>query len=479
MYKALVVDDRGPLDGASPASVAQKNGFEVEVVHSLERARASLARHLPHIVFIDLELPDGDGMELVEEWEDSEDLQMVVMTAQATVESAVAALRKNVLDYLHKPITKDQIQRVLDAVKRRMEKEENDGNSNAREALSELKDLSGLVGQSKPMQEVYNLVRTVAPSDATVLIQGESGTGKELVANAIHTLSSRREGPFLAINCGAIPENLIASELFGHERGSFSGADRQHRGYFERAAGGTLFLDEVTEMPQDLQVHFLRVLETGVFLRVGGSKEIAVDTRIIAATNRQPEQAVLEGKLREDLFYRLQVFPIHLPPLRARGDDVLTLARHFLDQLNRNGTVRKTFTPEIEEELLHYSWPGNVRELSNAIARAYLLAAQEITPEHLSLAPIRPAEPAIKPQELVGKSLEDVERHLILATLQECRGNKKLAAETLGVSLKTLYNRLKQYQTTGASASKEVEFFVPRDTRDRRLGSRRMDERAR
>lgn len=475
MLKALVVDDHGPLDGVSPSEIAQKNNYDVEVVNTLHGARASLARYTPNVIFIDLDLPDGDGMDLVEEWEDVEEVQVVVMTTRATVESAVAALRKNVLDYLHKPIATEQIQRVLDTVSKRAEKEDDSKAVPSREGTN-IKDLSGLVGQSPAMQEIYNLVRTVAPSDATVLIQGESGTGKELIANAIHTLSTRRDGPFLAINCGAIPENLIASELFGHERGSFSGADRQHRGYFERAAGGTLFLDEITEMPQDLQVHFLRVLETGVFLRVGGSKEIAVDTRIIAATNRQPEQAVLEGKLREDLFYRLQVFPIQLPPLRNRGDDVLLLARHFLAQLNKTSPTQKSFTPELEDELLHYAWPGNVRELNNAISRAFLLAGTDITPEHLALAPIRPLEPAIKPQELVGKSLEDVERHLILATLQECRGNKKLAAETLGVSLKTLYNRLKQYQTSTASTSKEMEFFIPRDTRDRRLGSRRVDE---
>ena len=478
MFKALVVEHPGPLDGVSLADIARKNGFEIELVHSLRSARSNLAKSTPDVIFINLNLPDGDGMELVEEWEDRDDVQVVVVTAEPTLETAVAAVRKNVLDYLHSPITETQIQSVLEAVKERIHKLPERQARVVPAGDVELKDIPGLIGDSPAMQEVYKLVRTVAPSDATVLIQGESGTGKELIANAIHSLSARRNGPFLAINCGAIPENLIATELFGHERGSFSGADRQHRGYFERAAGGTLFLDEITEMPQDLQVHLLRILETGVFLRVGGTKEIVADTRIIAATNRQPEQAVLEGKLREDLFYRLQVFPIQLPPLRARGADVLLIARYFLEQLNKSSTTQKVFSSELETELLAYEWPGNVRELSNAVSRAYLLAGPEITPEHLSVAPLRPPESPLKPQELVGKSLEDIERHLILATLQECRGNKKMAAETLGVSLKTLYNRLKQYQGATASEGKQIEFLIPRETPDRRLGARRGDERA-
>jgi DNA-binding NtrC family response regulator len=286
----------------------------------------------------------------------------------------------------------------------------------------------------------------VAPTEATAFLIGESGTGKELAAETLHRLSKRRKGPYLPLNCGAVSPTLIESEIFGHEKGSFTGAQRQHRGYFERASGGTLFLDEITEMPIELQVKLLRVLETGRIMRVGGDREVEVNVRVIAATNRNPEDAVKDGKLREDLFYRLKVFPITLPPLRDREGDIETLAQYFLHNLNKREGTAKRFSVDTMERLRTHHWPGNVRELQNVVQRAFILGDQEITPDCL------PAELGGETQLAgpnlhlkVGTSLEDAERRLILATLDQYEGDKKVTAEVLGISLKTLYNRLNQY----------------------------------
>jgi DNA-binding NtrC family response regulator len=308
------------------------------------------------------------------------------------------------------------------------------------------------------MQQVYEQISRVAPSNATVFIQGESGTGKELVAESVHKLSRRRKRPFIVINCGAIAPNLIESELFGHERGSFTGADRMHRGYIERANGGTLFLDEVTEMPLELQVKLLRVLETGRFSRVGGEQELPVDVRVIAATNRDPDQAVIDGKFREDLLYRLRVFPISLPPLRERAGDIDLLAEATLADLNKDEGSRKRLSRAALERLRSYRWPGNVRELKNVMHRAFILADDEIGPSQLpDSAPLGApaAELAAGGEAMlqvkVGSSIADAERRLILATLDACEGNKDQAAKILGISLKTLYNRLNSYKNIPAA----------------------------
>lgn len=296
------------------------------------------------------------------------------------------------------------------------------------------------------MHAVYEAIDKVATTDATVFLYGESGTGKELVAQAIHNLSKRRQRPFLALNCGGIAENVIGTELFGHERGSFTGASKQHKGYFERAAGGTLFLDEVTEMPPELQVHLLRVLETGTLLRVGGDREVKINVRVIAATNRDPESAIAEGKLRQDLMFRLMVFPIHLPPLRERQGDVELLSEHFLADFNREQGTRKRFSLGAKQHLVRHMWPGNVRELRNTVHRAFILAEDELLPDHfpiwLNSTPINGSK-SLKVG--VGTPIDEVERRLIIATLDHFDGDKKLAAEALGISLKTLYDRLKQY----------------------------------
>ncbi len=320
----------------------------------------------------------------------------------------------------------------------------------ARRAHSSAAHFGRLYGQSSTMALVYQMIAKVAPSDASVLLIGESGTGKELAANAIHDESSCRAGPFVAINCGAFSANLIEAELFGYERGAFTGAVRSHRGCFERASGGTLFLDEITEMPVELQIKLLRALETGRFYRVGSEQELNVDVRIIAATNRDPNQAVTQGLLREDLLYRLAVFPLPLPPLRARGADIELLAGYFLDELNEAAGTSKVFTSLAREFLVQHNWPGNVRELKNAVQRAFILADTavnfDLRGNAMPRAQKSPDNTGALLQFAVGTPLHDIEREVIVATLEHCRGRKRETAELLGVSLKTLYNRLNEYR---------------------------------
>jgi DNA-binding NtrC family response regulator len=314
-----------------------------------------------------------------------------------------------------------------------------------------------IYGASPAMQDVFHLVERVAPSHVSVMIVGESGCGKELIAQTLHEMSRCAHAPFVALNCGALPPTLVEAELFGYEKGAFTGANRTHQGFFERAQGGTLFLDEITEMPIDLQVRLLRVLETGRLTRVGGSKEIECNVRVFAATNRDPIDAVRENRLREDLLYRLAVFPIVLPPLREREDDVVLLAQQFLQELNEQYGTHKQFALGAEEKLCSHHWPGNVRELKNCIQRAYILADNNIVKID-SLSPLGQPERA-NPRHVmefeVGTPLEQVEQQLIIATLDRYRGNKRRAAKALGVSLKTIYNRLNEYSSEGAPAETE------------------------
>jgi DNA-binding NtrC family response regulator len=307
-----------------------------------------------------------------------------------------------------------------------------------------------LVGRSAAMQRVYHELLRVASTDATVFLIGESGTGKEIAAEAIHALSGRRAKAFLPVNCGALSPGLVESELFGHERGSFTGADRRRVGLFERAEGGTLFLDEITEMPLELQVKLLRVLESGRLCRVGGDRVIDVDVRVIAATNRDPEEAVAQGCLRADLYYRLMVFPVALPPLRRRPDDIEAIADHYLERLNRGAGTDKSLSEAARAKLLHHAWPGNARELRNAIHRAFILGPEAITSESLPLRPLgRGGGDGADGKTLgieVGMTVAEAERRLLLATLERAGGNKKRAAEILGISVKTVYSRLSVYQ---------------------------------
>ncbi|MBP1685421.1 MAG: Fis family transcriptional regulator [Deltaproteobacteria bacterium] len=443
MPHALVVDDDAnfllPL-----AELVEREGFSTSVASSLHDARMLIGSRTPDLILIDLFLPDGKGLDLLADL-DSTTTEVVLITGHASVDTAVQALRQGVSDYLTKPLDIQRLKTVLTNVLRAHAlREEVD---TLRAELRRLGRFGSLVGASAAMQKVYDAIARVAPTDATVLLTGESGTGKELVAETVHALSRRRQAPFLPLNCGAISPSLIESELFGHERGSFTGADRTHRGYFERAAGGTIFLDEITEMPFELQVKLLRVLETATVLRIGGEQTLPVDVRVIAASNRQPDDAVSHGKLREDLLYRLKVFPLHLPPLCERGDDVELLAQHFLAQLNKAEGTAKVLTRAALQRMRMHRWPGNVRELKNLVHHAFILADEEIGVDCLP-AEIGGAEPpsGASLHLKVGMSLADADRRLILATLSECGGDKRKAADVLGISLKTLYNRLKAYQ---------------------------------
>jgi DNA-binding NtrC family response regulator len=442
--EALVVDDeRGTLDAL--AELVRHEGFAVRTAVDLASARSEIERSVPDLVLCDVVLPDGNGISLLDELEGRPQVATILVTGNATVQSAVEALRLGAYDYLTKPVDVIRLQTILGRLRRAYILQEDV--MRMRKQLRELGRFGDLIGTSSVMQELFDLIERVAPTDASILITGESGTGKEVVAETIHRLSRRPEGPFVPINCGAVSPQLIESELFGHEKGSFTGAERRHRGVFERVDGGTLLLDEITEMSQDLQVKLLRVLESGTVRRVGGNREIPVDVRVIAASNRDPENAVEAGTLRPDLFYRLNVFPISLPALRERGEDVKLLAVHFLNELCRETGVAKNFDGASLDALMRYHWPGNVRELKNIVERASILAQDVVTVD--CLPPELRNEVTVRGAGLqapVGTPLDEVVRNHTLATLEHFGGNKRQTAEALGISLKTLYNRLKVYE---------------------------------
>ncbi|WP_342065432.1 sigma-54 dependent transcriptional regulator [Achromobacter kerstersii] len=443
MPHLLIVDDDDAIR-ETLAEMGRDSGFSVAVAGSVKDALIQLERQAPDLVLTDVRLPGGNGMDIFNNVAIAS-AEVVVMTGHGSVDYAVQALRLGASDFLVKPICMERLNEILTRVVT------NAGGDLPGMPFEEPGRFGKLFGQSERMLELYRQLGRVAPTNVTTLLIGESGTGKELAAHAIHELSTRRQRPFIAVNCGAISPNLIESEMFGHERGSFTGADRQHKGYFERADGGTLFLDEVTEMPLDLQVKLLRVLETGRFMRVGTNREISCDIRIIAATNRNPEQAVQEGKLREDLYYRLSVFPIQLPALRERGDDILFLARRFLQAQNQESGKNKAFSPHADEVLKQYEWPGNVRELKNFVRRAFILADGDVLDVDMLAPHVSPGGDADAAQVSVpvGETLAEADRRLILATLERCNGVKKQAALMLGISPKTLYNRLEEYAAAG------------------------------
>jgi DNA-binding NtrC family response regulator len=442
LANALIVEDDADHREAL-GKLIEAEGFAVTSCGSLVEARAALAACVFDLAVIDLRLPDGGGLELIPALEETPSTDLVLVTGHASVESAVEALRGGAVDYLTKPIDTARLRSV--AARSRRAARLRGEVSSLRGQLRELGRVGSLIGRSEAMHAVYDQILRVAPTDATVLVTGATGTGKELVASTIHELSARAAGPFCPMNCGAIAPTLVESELFGHERGSFTGATRRHEGVFERAHGGTLFLDEITEMSLDLQVRLLRALESREIQRVGGDRALPVNVRVIAATNRDPHAAVAEGKLREDLLYRLLVFPIALPPLRERGDDVLALAEHFLAERNREAGTRKRLTRQAEERLLLHDWPGNVRELEHAIERAFILAEERIGPECFAIAPANGGATAGEALAIrVGMTHAEAERALTLATLEHF-GEKKRVAEVLGISLKTLYNRLREY----------------------------------
>jgi DNA-binding NtrC family response regulator len=422
-------------------------------------ALEKLEQNAPDVILTDLNMPGMDGFELLERLRNMGDSPpAIVLTAFGSMDSAVKTVHElGAFWFLEKPIQAS----ALEALVRRAASHGRlrSDNRSLETQLRYKGALGELVGVSAKMQEIFALLQQAGPSKACVLVTGESGTGKEMVARALHRLSPRRHGPFHAINCAALPESLIESELFGHEKGSFTGATERSAGCFELSQNGTLLLDEIGEMPAATQAKLLRILEDSKVRRLGGKTEFEVDVRVVAATNRPPEESVKKGALREDLYYRLNVFHIHLPPLRDRKEDIQPIADSLITMLNSKHECRVTgISPEVQEIFQAYNWPGNVRELRNALERAVILAGQgSIERMHLSSTFTSPTteSSAVEGdcvQFRVGTTVEEAERGLIMRTLEHTRNNKTKAAEILGISLKTLHNKLKEYgaATVGA-----------------------------
>ena len=430
MTHALIVDD--DVDSAAMLSeLIAMQGLTVATANTLRDARKQLALQTPDLVLLDLRLPDGSGMDLFADPELLANSEVVLVTGHASLETSILALRLGAVDYIVKPITPKQLQGVLSRVtKPAVLKAEVAGLS---AELASSGNFGQLWGRSPNMLRVYEQISRVAGTGVTVFITGESGTGKEVVAQTIHDLSRRRKMPFLGVNCGAISPNLIESEIFGHEKGSFTGADRQHQGFFERAAGGTLFLDEITEMPLDLQVKLLRVLETGRFERLGSNRERQVKVRVVSATNADLPAMIREGTFREDLYYRLNTVELTLPPLADRPGDIVPLAEHFL-------SIGKPLSSTAATALQRHLWPGNVRELRNVIQRAELLATgNRIEVADLNL-PRAPAAP--RPTPSAGN---DPDRARIEEVLARNHGVIAQAANELGLSRQALYRRMDRH----------------------------------
>lgn len=446
--RILAVDDE---QATCEALVEMLNlwGHRVETATSGHEALQKAVEFRPDVILSDLAMPQTDGLWLLKALkEDLPECPVVFLTGRATVDAAVEAIRMGAYDFLEKPLDAAKLKVCID---RALEKKETLREvQGLRRRLKQLGS-SDFIGQSAAIRRVFELIEKVAPSKAAVAISGESGTGKEVVARSIHNLSTRREKPFVAINCASIPATLMESEFFGHERGSFTGADQRRLGVFELAHGGTLFLDEVGEIPIELQAKLLRVLEEGKLRRLGGKVEIEVDVRILCATNRDLKNEIKNARFREDLYFRLNVFQIALPPLRDRRDDVPMLAQYFVERFNsESGKHIAGVHPEAIEILKNYEWPGNIRELRNAVERAVILCDHDlILSEHLppDMAGRGPERQVFKTS--YGLPMDLVEKEYILGSLQRNSGNKARTAEVLGVSEKTLYNKLNRYAAEG------------------------------
>jgi DNA-binding NtrC family response regulator len=439
----IVEDDNSARVGLE--QLVKSWGFVAESAVDGEEALEKVTSFRPAIVISDLVMPRLDGLGLLRALQtQGADVTTLLLTAQGTVETAVEAMKEGAYDYLTKPVDIQRLKILLDKVVERLATQREV--KSLRRQLREQGTFGTMIGNSPEMRKIYSVIEQAAPTGASVLITGESGTGKEMVAQTIHQLSPRAAHPFVAINCAAIPETLLESEIFGHEKGAFTGAADRRQGCFELADRGTLFLDEIGEMTPSTQVKLLRVLQERTFRRLGGRNEQSVDVRVIAATNVDPAEAVAKGKLREDLFYRLNVFALALPPLRSRKDDLPLLIQAFVTEFNaRNQKSVSGVDQQAMRMLEQYNWPGNVRELRNVIERATILAGGPfIEPKHLppSLvnepAPPQQAQVALAP----GTTVEEAERRLIVMTLEHTRDNKTRAAEILGISLKTLHNKL-------------------------------------
>jgi DNA-binding NtrC family response regulator len=441
----LLIDDDPSLRRVIEYSLVE-SGYAVVPAASGEEGLGLFQKGPCDAVITDITMPGMSGLEVLTKVRQADqNVPVIIITAYGTIESAVSAMRQGAFDYITKPFNRDELRFTLErALKmRRLEKE----NVQLRAEVIDRYRFDGIVGNSERVREVIDLAGRVAPSDATVLVTGESGTGKELLARGIHYSSSRAGGPFVAVNCAAIPEHLIESELFGHVKGAFTGAVRDREGRFELADGGTLFLDEIGDLRIDLQAKILRALQERTIDRVGGEKQVDLDVRVIAATNKDLERKVQEGSFREDLYYRLSVVILQMPPLRDRKDDIPLLAEHFLKKFSAGSTVR--IAPDALALLISYGWPGNVRELENVIERASVLRRSEtITredlPEKLSRSATTASEVLLQLPE-GGLSLEDLEKDLIVKALAKHKGNQTRAAEYLRITRPTLIYRMEKY----------------------------------
>lgn len=446
MSSILVVDDEHSFREAVCEYLAAK-GHQVTQSETIRDGREQLAKHAIDILIVDLMLPDGNGLELLDAPALAATQRTIVITGHSAMKSAITNLQGPNLHYLEKPVDPEALAElcVLESP-----------TQDERPPRQTDRHFGCLIGESAAMQTIYEQISMVAPTDSPVFVTGESGTGKELVAQAIHA-ASECTGTLEPVNCGALTKELVASELFGHEKGSFTGANQRHLGAFERAAAGTLFLDEITEMAIDQQPHLLRALESREITRVGGEEQIAVSARVVSASNQDLAEAVASGKLREDLYYRLNVFPISLPPLRERRDDITLLVAEFLQDFNEKYQRNLSISNDALVKFTAWDWPGNVRELRHAVHRCVIATPAEsselaVPDQFESLKPAEDPQPASS-----DKTLREIERDVILQTLKRYRGNRKDSAEALGISPKTLYNRLEEYRNAGDTEFDELD----------------------
>ncbi|MGC2620770.1 MAG: sigma-54 dependent transcriptional regulator [Acidobacteriaceae bacterium] len=459
--KVLIVEDE-PHALSGLAELVSGWGYRTETARDGIEALEKVTAWQPGIIVSDLKMPRMDGLELLARLgETHEKVAVIMLTAQGSIEAAVEAMKNGAYDFIQKPVDPTRLRAILTNAARQRETDRE--LEVTRRKLRETGVLGSLVGASKKMQEIFTLIERVASSNVSILITGESGTGKELVARTLHDLSPRRVKPFVAVNCAAIPETLIESEIFGHEKGAFTGAIERRAGCFELAEEGTLLLDEIGEMPVGTQAKLLRVLEDRKLRRLGSKVESPVDVRVLAATNKDPEQAVADGQLRGDLYYRLNVFNIHMPPLREHKEDIPAIAESMITDMNQKHGRRVTsLDSEMMARLMAHDWPGNVRELRNTIERAVVLCAEgQLQPRHLppgfGSRAARPTSelPSNAIQLEVGATVGDAERMLIFKTLESTHNNKTRAAEILGISLKTLHNKLREYGTAATTSALE------------------------
>jgi len=438
--KVLIVDDEAIVRDAL-SDWLKDIGYQVFTAENGHKALEVIQKEKPGIMIADLVMPGMDGIELMKRAKAQQpNIEVIIITAYASIPTAITAMKEGAYDYIEKPFCPERAELLVKKLAEHQELVEE--NLSLRQKLEDRYSFENIIAKSSKMQRVIEVIKVVARSNATILITGESGTGKELVARAIHSQSDRRSKPFVAVSCAALPESLLESELFGHEKGSFTGAYAQKKGKFEFANVGTLFLDEIGEMSANIQVHLLRVLEEKEFTRVGGNEPIKVDVRVISATNKDLRKAIEKQEFREDLYYRLNVVNIELPPLRERKEDIPLLAEHFLHKFaveNRKEVIE--FSPEVIESLLAYDWPGNIRELENSIERAIILSRDS----SITTADLPQENVSLVGSASIGKNLKEVEKAHILNVLRETSENYSEAARILGVSRMTLYNKAKEY----------------------------------